>query len=442
VVLDDAKQAELAAAGQALGVSLPQLRQLLDVLLPGRAPSVARLGRWAQAAARQAGPLLAVLDEWAAARVEQVAADEVYVRRPVLMAVEPGSLCWLSGRMLGQVTGAAWAEELGRYPRLQQVTRDAGNWLTKGVADLNGRRQRQGQGPVADQLDHFHTLREGGLAVTRAERAARRALAEAEKAEADLAQRRRRGQALTVWSNRARARWARAERAMDTWAAQARAWEEVKAALALVTPEGELNTRARAEALLAELLPRLPDSFAKAKRLLALPQTLTYLDEARRRLETVGGPAEVQEAALHQELLRRRPELAAGEGGRAGAMRGVLLACAVVLCRAGEAGAAAVRGVQAALRGAWRASSLVECINSALRMQQARHRRLTQGLLDLKRLYWNCHAFSTGRRRGQCPYQLLGLAGPALRCWELLKWSPEQLRTLSHAASGGADSCC
>lgn len=225
---------------------------------------------------------------------------------------------------------------------------------------------------------------------------------------------------------------------MGTWAAHARAWEEVKAALALVTPEGELNTRARAEALLAEALPRLPDRFAKAKRLLRQPQTLTYLDEARRRPAGVGGPAEVQGAALQQELRRRRPELAAGEGGRAGAMRGVLLACAVVLCRAGAAGAAAVRGVQAALRGAGRASSLVECITSALRMQQARHRRLTQGLLDLKRLYWNGHAFRPGRRRGQCPYQLLGLAGPALRCGELLQWSPEQLRDYLSAHQAAA----
>ena len=33
-----------------------------------------------------------------------------------------------------------------------------------------------------------------------------------------------------------------------------------------------------------------------------------------------------------------------------------------------------------------RASSAVECMNSVLRMHQSRHRTLTQGLLDLKRL--------------------------------------------------------
>jgi hypothetical protein len=45
------------------------------------------------------------------------------------------------------------------------------------------------------------------------------------------------------------------------------------------------------------------------------------------------------------------------------------------------------RPVRAVVRGVWRASSLVECVNSVARMQLARHRRMTQGLLDLKRLY-------------------------------------------------------
>jgi len=81
------------------------------------------------------------------------------------------------------------------------------------------------------------------------------------------------------------------------------------------------------------------------------------------------------------------------------------------------------------LRRAYRASSLVECINSVLRMHQAGHRRMTQGLLDLKRLYWNCHTFRTGRRRGTTPYQRLGLPWPeGLRWWDVLKLTPEQLR--------------
>ena len=79
------------------------------------------------------------------------------------------------------------------------------------------------------------------------------------------------------------------------------------------------------------------------------------------------------------------------------------------------------------LRGCWRASSLVEGINSVARMHQSRHRRMTQGLLDLKRLYWNMRAFRTGRRRGKSPYALLGVKLPTDDSWQLLKLPPDQL---------------
>ena len=75
------------------------------------------------------------------------------------------------------------------------------------------------------------------------------------------------------------------------------------------------------------------------------------------------------------------------------------------------------------LRRTVRASSAVECMNSVLRMHQSRHRTVTQGLLDLKRLYWNCRGFREGKRRGRCPYELLGLKLPSYRFWDLL-WMP------------------
>jgi len=67
-----------------------------------------------------------------------------------------------------------------------------------------------------------------------------------------------------------------------------------------------------------------------------------------------------------------------------------------------------------------RASSAVECMNSVLRMHQSRHRTVNQGLLDLKRLYWNCREFREGKRRKHCPYQLLGLKLTNYRFWDLL----------------------
>ena len=68
-----------------------------------------------------------------------------------------------------------------------------------------------------------------------------------------------------------------------------------------------------------------------------------------------------------------------------------------------------------------RAKSAVECMNSVLRMHQSRHRTLTQGMLDLKRLYLNTRAFHGGKRKGRCPYQLLGLSPPRCDFWSLLQ---------------------
>jgi hypothetical protein len=79
------------------------------------------------------------------------------------------------------------------------------------------------------------------------------------------------------------------------------------------------------------------------------------------------------------------------------------------------------RLVAAVLGRAVRASSAVECMNSVLRMHQSRHRTLNQGMLDLKRLYWNTRAFRGGKRRGRCPYEHLGLDLPSYRFWSLLQ---------------------
>ena len=181
---------------------------------------------------------------------------------------------------------------------------------------------------------------------------------------------------------------------------------------------------------MAETLPQLPDAdFAKPKRMRQQPETLTYLDEVQRKLAALPVPPEIRQAAVRQECLRRRPELLQGDSPQAAALRGLLLVCAVILAKAGDVGQDAVQGVQAILRDTWRASSLVECIQSVLRRQQTRHRQMSQSLLDLKRLYGNSHTFRTGRRRGKSPYGLLGVPWPeSLHLGDLLKWSPEQLR--------------
>jgi hypothetical protein len=83
--------------------------------------------------------------------------------------------------------------------------------------------------------------------------------------------------------------------------------------------------------------------------------------------------------------------------------------------------------VSAVLFDTFRASSAVECLNGVLRMQQSRHRRMSQPMLELKRLYWNCHTFRSGPRKTACPYQVLGLDLPTYDLWTPLKADPRDL---------------
>jgi hypothetical protein len=101
-----------------------------------------------------------------------------------------------------------------------------------------------------------------------------------------------------------------------------------------------------------------------------------------------------------------------------------------VRAQLGEGWEESYRRVSRVLRGVVRASSAVECVNSVVRMHQARHRNLSQELLDLKRLYFNGRAFREGQRQRRCPYQLLGLKLPTYDPWALLQLDPAQLEQL------------
>jgi hypothetical protein len=430
VLLDLDKQAEFASTAQAEGVSLPVAYRLLRVFLGPDTPSVAQLGRHSATAAQRATPLLAVLDELSRPLVRQVAPDEIFVgRQPVLMVVEPESFCWLSGRKAATRDGEEWAKEFRLLPALEQVTRDAGTGLQKGLRLVNQERRLQGLRAIDDQLDHFHTLREGGRALRKSQGRANKALERAEQAQRKLDWQARHGQAKTGYATQAKRCWQQAEQAFDDWTANEWAWADLACALKLFTPEGALNTRERAERLVAEALLKLTgDQWSKAKRLLQRPETFTFLDRVEEELAAVPVAAEVRAAIVRSEGVCRRPELAQGESKQAALVRGLLVVWSVVIASAGQAGEQAVPLVRGILRRAFRASSAVEGLNSVVRMQQGRHRRLTQGLLDLKRLYWNSRAFRTGKRRRRTPYELLGLTLPALSWWQLLKLSPEQLR--------------
>jgi len=441
VVVDQDRQAEFAATAQAEGVSLPVARRLLHVVLGPRTPRVAKLGRWTQAAAQRSALLLPVLDEHTRPRVRQAVPDEIFVRRqPILMVVEPDSLCWVSGRRVPQRDGVTWAQEFTSLPALEQVTKDGGSGLAKGLTLANAQRQQQGQAVVVEQDDHFHVLREGQRALRISAGQANRAVDRAWQADQKERKRRRgprpgkgygRGAAVAL-------RWRQAQAAYDLWCHQEQAWQQVKAAFTLWDAAGHLQSRAQAEATVAAALPALTGQhWDKTRAALRRAQLWTYLDRAQQQGAALPVPAELRQAALRVEAARRRPWRTAAESGAAAALRGLVLVASVLLFRAGAEGTAALAAVRALLAGVWRASSGVEGINSVLRMQQARHRRLTQGLLDLKRLYWNCHEFRTGKRKRQSPYGRLGVPLPELSWWQIQKLAPEQLRQLLPPPPGG-----
>jgi len=339
------------------------------------------------------------------------------------MVVEPESLRGMTGRMVKARDGVTWAEEFARLPALNAVIRDDGAGLGKGVKLERARRRAEDLPDLDDPLDVFPTLREGGRAFRTTWGAATRALDRADAAQKELDQRARQGQSRQGHGAPRNRLWRQAERLWDQAAAAETAWKQAKSAFEFFTPEGRWNDRAQAEAVVAATLPHLSGAaWAKTRRLWLRRESFTFLDQVRQRLADLGLDRDVWSALWDLEGLRRQSwRLSA-------ATRAWALVRTVQLTKACPDGREEARRVRAVLRGVWRASSLVECVNSVARMQQARHRKMTQGLLDLKRLYWNLRRFRAGRRKDQTPYGLLGLDLPELGFWEFLKLTPEELR--------------
>jgi hypothetical protein len=342
---------------------------------------------------------------------------------PVLMVVEPESLCWITGRMAGARDGATWAEEFARLPALKAVVRDDGTGLGKGVRLDNARRRDAGLPEFGQTLDVFHTLREGGRALRRTWGVATHALERAEVAQKAVDRLGRQGRSRQGHGTEAHRLWRQAEHLWDQATAAEAAWNQVRSAFELFTPQGRLNDRARAEAVVTAALPDLSGAaWAKTRRLLMRRESFTFLDQVGERLAGLGLAPDVLSALLDLEGLRRQP------GRLSAATRAWALARTVQLSKSCPDWPDQAGRVGAVLRGVWRASSLVECVNSVARMQQARHRKMTQGLLDLKRLYWNLRRFRTGHRKGKAPYGLLGLKLPEMSFGEFLKLTPDELR--------------
>ena len=224
------------------------------------------------------------------------------------MVVEPESLCWLTGRLARARDGVTWAEEFARFPALMAVVRDDGTGLGRGVKLERARRRAAGLPDLDDTLDVFHTLREGGRALRKTWGAAARALERADAAQKDVDRRGRQGQSCRGHGAPLNRLWRQAERAWDQATAAEAAWKQARSAFEFFTPEGRLNDRGQAEAVVAAALPHLDGaSWAKTRRLLMRRASFTFLDQVGERLAELGLAPDVLSALLDLEGLRRQP---------------------------------------------------------------------------------------------------------------------------------------
>ena len=210
------------------------------------------------------------------------------------------------------------------------------------------------------------------------------------------------------------------------------AWGRAAWALELFDADGRLNDRSRAAAEIAAALKDLAGpEWSKVRNFLNDPRGLAFLDRIHRRRDAAEPRPDRREAMAWRWWLRH------GRVGPADPLTELLRGVA----RGRELDAeecASDEQVAAVLGDTVRARSAVECMNSVLRMQQSRHRRMTQPMLDLKRLYWNCRPYRSGPGKDACPYQALGLVLPTYDFWELLHADPAQL-TQQLSTQGNAD---
>jgi hypothetical protein len=286
-------------------------------------------------------------------------------------------------------------------------------------------RQRQLAGdatPLDQGLDLFHTAREARGVLHRAWQGAEAAWAKAEAADIRVAASKRQGLDARGVAKAAAAVWRRAVRALENVEGRELAWRRARAALDLLDSEGRLNDRTRAEAEIAAALGDLVGPEWKTVRsFLRDRRSTAFLGRMHDQLARAEPRAEWRVAMAWRWWGRHR-----GSTGPADPRPEQIRAVAWDRPLSDAEGRSYAR-VSAVLSGTVRASGAVECMNSVLRKQQPNHKRMTQEMLDLKRLYWNSHRLKAGKRKDSCPYEHLGLALPSFDFWELLQTDPEQL---------------
>jgi hypothetical protein len=408
----------------AMGLCHSQILVLLKIPLGAKAcPSRSKIHRWVQAAGKAAGEVLKQLDRSCKELVLVGCLDEIFLhRKPVLVGVEPMSMTWFLGKRVASHQGSTWFAELQPWTSLGYVTSDAGAGLKAGIVRMQNLRGQTNEVPLEKGLDVFHTKREAHRALriiwTRVERAWERA----EAAGRALKQARWQGRSERKLTQELHEAWTKAFQAFKLYEKREAVWTRVEPALDIFRPDGQLNDRAWAQQQVAWALPRLiGPEWAKIHRLFKTAESFTFLDRLHNQLDQLSVPEELRESLVHLSWLRRQRPIKSKDADLASHAH-ILSLLQEILCQKLDRNWRHwYRRIAAVLSQTVRASSAVECMNSMLRMHQSRHRTTTQGMLDLKRLYWNCRGFRRGKRKGRCPYEHLGLKLPSYNFWALLQ---------------------
>jgi hypothetical protein len=397
-----------------------------------------------------AGRVLGGVDQACRAQVVTGCFDEIFFHgKPVLVGVEPHSMAWVMGEHADDRSGATWTQALQGFDALEQAVVDGGRGLQRGLVDFQKQRQDAGNAlPLEVSLDVFHTKQEAQRVLRKLWNHIESRWTRAEEADRQVRRAWRHGGDRRGFGGAAARAWKKVERLMERYDRAERAWKRIEAVLELFRPDGRLNDRAWAAREITAAIKELDGpEWGKVRRTLADRRSLTFLDRLQRQLAAAEPQAELREALLRLWWLKRQAVTADADGQRARRSRlvadapgkGRWLAALLVqteYCRKMAANwEGSYRSVAAVLRHTVRASSAVECMNSVLRMHQGRHRTVTQPMLDLKRLYWNCRRFRGGKRRRCSPYELLGLRLPTTDWWHLLHTSLADL-TQNLSSSG------
>jgi hypothetical protein len=419
-----AKQQQFAVTATAMGLSSSQIRELMVTLLGAKAsPSRSTIHRWIQAAGTAATRILDHLDRWCRELVLTGCLDEIFFNgRPVLVGVEPHSMVWFLGKRAENHQASTWFTELRPWGSLRYVTSDAGAGLQAGIAQLQQCQRAASQIPVEKGLDVFHTKQAAQQALHVAWARVERAWEQAEAADRALKRARWHGRSEGRLKHKRNEAWSAAFRAFRSYERTEAVWKRVASALAIFRPDGQLNDRAWAQEQVEWGLPRLKGSeWSKVRGLLQNKESFTFLDRLHDQLNRLSLPPILRDALVDLWWFRRQLPRKSAETAGGGHAHAACLALQVLCAKLDDNWRESYRRVAAVLRRTVRASSAVECMNSVLRMHQARHRTMTQPMLDLKRLYWNTRAFCGGKRKGRCPYEHLGLKLQSYDFWNLLQ---------------------